>query len=126
MVEPLLQLRYAHSKANDAAPLQEVGQVGVGLRWTGHFQAGPGCLEQRIRLMALRDYIADDDGTHTLVMLGDQPMLTHPTRPDRHSYLAGLGIDYHLGDLTLAASYDYLERSSYYADHLSVEVRYGF
>jgi len=125
-VEPLLQLRYARSEAKQSQPLHEVGEVGVGLRWTGHFQAGPGRLEQRIRLMALRDYIADEQGTTTLLILGDQPLLTHPTQPRRNSYQAGLGVSYHLGSFTLSAGYDYLERSDYYANHLLAEIRYAF
>lgn len=124
-VEPLLQLRYSRSEM-DAKPLHEIGEVGLGLRWTGHFQVGPGRLEQRIRWMALRDHIADSSGGTTLVMLGDQPVVTHPAQPEKHSYLAGLGMRYYLGELTLSATYDYLERANYYANHLAVEVRYSF
>src|SRR5690606_41814908 len=60
-------------------------EAGIGVRWRGHFQAGPGRLEQRIRLMALRDYIADADGATSLVMLGDQAVLTHPARSEEHT-----------------------------------------
>ena len=126
VVEPLLQVRYVRSEMDDPQPVHEIGEAGIGVRWRGHFQAGPGRLEQRIRLMALRDYIADADGATSLVMLGDQAVLTHPARPQRHSYQAGLGMSYHLGSLTLSVGYDYLERTSYHADSLSVEVRYDF
>lgn len=126
VVEPLLQLRYARSDAERSRPLHEIGEVGIGLRWTGHFQAGPGRLEQQIRMMALRDYIADAQGTTTLMLLGEQAVVSHPARPRRHSYQAGLGMNYYVGDFTLGARYDYLERSDYYAHHLAAEIRYAF
>lgn len=126
VVEPLIQLRYARSELNGSQPLQEIGEAGIGVRWSGYFQAGPGRVEQRIQLMALRDYLADSNGTITLLMLGDQAVVTHPERPQRHSYQAALGLSYYLGPLVLSAGYDYLERSGYYADSLSVAVRYDF
>jgi outer membrane autotransporter protein len=132
VIEPQLVARYARIDTDEIRVAgysvgerrHEVGELGAGLRWVGRFDLGPGSMEQQIRLMGYRDFIADQSGTTALLLLGNTPFVTTGTKPKRNSYEVGLGADYRLGAVSLGLSWDYLGKSAYSSDTFTAKVRY--
>lgn len=138
LVEPRVAARYSRvdidgyrEKGSSAALAVdeqrfEVGEVGAGLRLASSLPLGQGTLEPQATLMAYHDFIADQAASTSSFVLGGTPFITSGASPARTSYEAGIGVDYHLGAVTLGASYDYLGKDDFNADTFSARVRYDF
>ncbi|WP_324732520.1 autotransporter family protein [Pseudomonas paeninsulae] len=138
LIEPRLAARYSqveidgYREKGSSAALKvegqryEVGELGAGIRLAGSFAVGQGTLEPQAKLMAYHDFIADQAASTSTFVLGGTPFTTFGAKPARNSYEAGVGLDYHLGAVTLGASYDYVGKSDFDADTFTAKVRYDF
>lgn len=138
LVEPRLAARYSQvnidgyrEKGSSAALTVEdqrfeVGELGAGVRLAGNFPLGQGTLEPQATLMTYHDFIADQAASTSTFVLGGTPFVSTGAKPARTSYEAAVGVDYHLGAVTLGASYNYLGKTDFNADTFSAKVRYDF
>jgi outer membrane autotransporter protein len=104
----------------------EVGELGAGLRLAGSLAAGAGRLEPEATLMAYHDLIADQTSSTSSFVVGGTPFTTHGAKPARESYEASLGVNYHLGAVSLGLSYDYLTKTDFSSDTVQAKLRYAF
>lgn len=138
LFEPRVAARYSrldidsYREKGSAAALQvgaqryEVAELGAGVRLAGNFAVGQGNLEPEVRVMGYHDFIADQASSTSAFLLGGSPFVTTGAKPARNSYEAGVGVNYHLGALSLGLSYDYLGKQDFSADTLQASVRYNF
>lgn len=138
LIEPRLAARYSmvdidgFSEKGSAAALKaedqryEVAELGTGLRVAANYPLGQGTIEPQAKLMAYHDFAADQASSTSTFVLGGTPFATAGAKPARSSYEAGVGVDYHLGAVTLGASYDYLGKTDFNTDTFTAKVRYDF
>ncbi|PTU74485.1 autotransporter family protein [Pseudomonas mangrovi] len=138
LFEPRIAARYSrldidsYSEKGSAAALQvgaqryEVAELGAGVRLAGNFALGQGNLQPELRVMGYHDFIADQASSTSAFLLGGSPFVTTGAKPARNSYEAGVGLNYHLGALSMGVSYDYLGKQDFSADTLQASVRYNF
>uniref|UniRef100_UPI0035617962 autotransporter family protein n=1 Tax=Pseudomonas sp. TaxID=306 RepID=UPI0035617962 len=138
LIEPRLAARYSmvdidgFTEKGSSAALKvedqryEVVELGAGVRVAANYPLGQGTIEPQAKLMAYHDFAADQASSTSTFVLGGTPFATTGAKPARNSYEAGVGVDYHLGAVTLGASYDYLGKSDFNADTFTAKVRYDF
>lgn len=138
LIEPRLAARYSmvdidgFTEKGSSAALKvedqryEVVELGAGVRVAANYPLGQGTIEPQAKLMAYHDFAADQASSTSTFVLGGTPFATTGAKPARNSFEAGVGVDYHLGAVTLGASYDYLGKTDFNADTFTAKVRYDF
>lgn len=138
LIEPRLAARYArvdidsYEEKGSSAALKvdsqryEVAELGAGMRFAGDFVVGSGNLQPQFKVMAYRDFAADESQSTSTFTLGGTPFVSRGAKAVRNSFEAGIGADYRLGAVTVGLNYDYTGKADFNADTFIAKVRYDF
>jgi len=104
----------------------ESGEAGAGLRIASQFAAGMGTLEPEASVMAWHDFIGDKVTSTSSFVLGSTTFTTSGASQARDSYEASLGLNYHIGAVTVGANYNYQGKTGFDSETLVGRIRYDF
>jgi len=138
LVEPRVAGRYNQvnidglREKGSSAALKTGGQrvesleLGAGVRLATSFELGKGSLEPEFTAMAYHDFAADSSKTTSAFVKGGAPFVTTGAKPASDSYEIGVGLNYHLGAMTVGGSYERTTKQDFGGDSFQAKVRYDF
>ena len=138
VIEPRVAARYANvrmdgydEKGSSAAlstrsQRYEVGELGAGLRLAGNLPMGAGTLQPEATLMAYHDLMGDRVAQTSNFVAGGSAFTVTGASVARDSYEASVGVNYHVSDFSVGASYTRQARSGFDADGVMLKARYAF
>ncbi|AZF24384.1 autotransporter outer membrane beta-barrel domain-containing protein [Pseudomonas sp. R2-60-08W] len=138
VIEPRVAARYANVRMDGftekgssaalstASQRYEVGELGAGVRLAANLPLSAGTLQPEATLMAYHDLMGDRVAQTSSFVAGGSPFTVTGASVARDSYEASVGVNYHVSDFSVGASYTRQARSGFDADGVMLKARYAF